>query len=294
MRIRFPLLAALLMFMLSCNQSDVQEDKRIISVSILPQKYFVETIAGDEFDVNVMLPPGTSPASYDPTPKQLRDISKSGIYLKMGHLGFEDAWMDAIQKNHRDLKITDLSAGIDLIQGAHQEEGMKEHEDHGHDHDHGGIDPHIWMSPKQALRIAENTANAIIRYEPACKDLIRSNLDSLKNIILNLDREMTEAVQKLTNRKFIIYHPALTYLARDYGLEQLSMEFEGKEPTVANMKNLVDRAKSENIKVVFIQKEFDQERARQISKDIGAKLIQIDPLAEDWAKQMKQVIDSFK
>jgi len=278
----------------SCNISDETGEDRIISVSILPQKYFVENIAGDEFSVNVLLPPGTSPASYDPTPKQLRDINKSDIYLKMGHLGFETAWMDAIQKNHRDLKIIDLSAGIALIESAHDHGDHSDHEGHDHGHDHDGIDPHIWMSPKTAMKIAENTAAAIIKYDPACKDLIRANLDSLKTDILDMDRQMEDVAANLTNKKFIIYHPALTYLARDYGLEQISMEYEGKEPSAAYMKKLVDRAKNENIKLIFIQKEFDQERAKQISKDLDAKLIQIDPLAEDWAGQMKQVIGSFR
>ena len=141
-------LVTFLLLLTACNSSTEQNGKKIISVSIIPQKYFVEMIAGDEFEINVLIPPGSSPASYDPSPKQLKDLNKSKVYLKVGHLGFEKAWMTSIKKNHEDLKIADLSAGCDLVQGVETEE---EHAAHGHDHSHAGIDPHIWMSPKSAL-----------------------------------------------------------------------------------------------------------------------------------------------
>ena len=284
-------LIALVLMLMSCNTSNEQSEKQIISVSILPQKYFVEMLAGDQYEVNVLVPPGSSPASYDPTPKQLRDLNKSEFYLKMGHLGFEKAWMESIKKNHKDMKIIDLATGCSLIQG---EESEEEHAAHGHDHSHAGIDPHIWMSPKSALILAENTAKAITRFDPACQDLIQQNLDSLKAIISELDRDFQAMTDKMENKKFIIFHPSLTYLARDYGLEQIPMEYEGKEPSAAYMKELIDKAKSENIKIVFIQKEFDQDNARQISKDLDARLIQVDPLAEDWEKQMRDLFSAFK
>ncbi len=283
-------LVTTLLLLSACNSTNEQSEKRIISVSIIPQKYFVEMLAGDEFEVNVLVPPGSSPASYDPSPKQLRNLNKSEIYLKLGHLGFEKAWMTSIRKNHEHLKVADLSAGCDLMQGIETEE---ENAAHGHDHSHAGIDPHIWMSPKSALVIAENTAKAIIRFDPACQDMIRQRLEELKKIILDLDKDFQEMSDKLENKKFIIFHPSLTYLARDYGLEQIPMEYGGKEPSAAYMKRLIDKAKSENIKTVFIQKEFDQDNAKQISIDLDARLVQIDPLAEDWKSQMEQLLSAF-
>ena len=285
-------IAAILLFLGACNSAEKNEaDKRIITVSILPQKYFVEQLTGDEFDINVMLPPGSSPASYDPTPRQLRGLNQSAFYLKMGYLGFEVAWMESIKKNHKDLKIIDLSAGINLIHGDAEDEG---HEEDGHLHDHSGIDPHIWMSPKSAAIMADNTAKAIIRFDPACQDLIRSNLADLKARISALDQEFEVLSQQLENKKFILFHPALTYLARDYGLQQIAIEFEGKEPSAAHMKKLIDMAKAEDITKVFIQKEFDKETARQITNDLNAKLIQIDPLAENWEEQMEELLEAFR
>ncbi len=289
-------LITLIFLLQACNNPEENTvEKPIISVSILPQKYFIEQLAGNEFVVNVLLPPGNSPASYDPTPRQLRNLSKSELYLKIGHLGFELAWMESIKKNHKDLKIIDLSAGIDLIQGDEEVDGHEEDKPgKRHVHDHGGIDPHIWMSPKSAVILAENTANAIIRFDPVCQDLIRQNLAVFIEKINALDQDLEAISKKLKNKKFIIFHPALTYLARDYGLEQIPMEFEGKEPSAAYMKQLIDLAKAENISRVFIQKEFDQAKAQQITKDLNAKLIQIDPLAEDWEGQMRELIQAFK
>jgi len=283
-------LVTTLLLLSACNSTDEQNDKRVISVSIIPQKYFVEMLAGDEFEVNVLVPPGSSPASYDPSPKQLRDLNKSKIYLKIGHLGFEKTWMASIRKNHKHLKVADLSVGCELMQGVETEE---EHAAHGHDHSHAGIDPHIWMSPKSALIMAENTAKAIIRYDPVCQDMINHNLEKLKRIILELDKEFQEMSDQLENKKFIIFHPALTYLARDYGLEQIPMEYGGKEPSAAYMKRLIDKARSEDIKTVFIQKEFNQDKAKQISIDLDARLVQIDPLAENWQSQMEQMLAAF-
>lgn len=284
-------LVTIMLLFAACNSPKDSNEKRIISVSILPQKYFVESLAGDEFDINVLVPPGNSPASYDPSPKQLRDLSKSEAYLKVGHLGFEKAWMGSIMKNHSGLKIYDLSAGINLIQG---EETAEENAAHGHDHSHAGMDPHIWMSPKTALLMAENTAKAIILFDPTCQGIVRQNLEKLKVRINNLSEDFQNLSDNLENKKFIIFHPALTYLARDYGLEQIPMEFEGKEPSAVYMRELIDKAKAEDIKTVFIQKEFNQDNARQISKDLNARLVQIDPLAEDWEVQMRDLLQAFK
>jgi zinc transport system substrate-binding protein len=293
MRSIFLILVAFIFVFSGCNNQNNQTlDKEIISVSILPQKYFIEQLTADKFFVNVMLPPGTSPASYDPSPKKLRELNHSELYLKIGHLGFELVWMESFQKNHKELKVIDLSTGIELIRG--EEEGNHEGEEPGHDHDHSGIDPHIWMSPKSAAILAQNTANAIISLDPASETLVNQKLAILLEKINKIDRDFETLSNQLENKKFIIFHPALTYLARDYGLEQIPMEFEGKKPSASHLKGLIDLAKAEDIHLVFIQKEFDQNNARQIAEDLDALLIQIDPLAEDWEAQMNELLEAFK
>lgn len=283
------ILVILLGLISACNQGSQQSDEAIITVSILPQKYFVQALIGDRFVVNVMVAPGASPANYEPTPRQMAALSNSGLYLKIGHLGFEEAWIPRFQRSYPSLKIVDLSSGIKLLG---EEEDDDDH-DHAHSHKHG-IDPHVWMSPKQARQIVTNTAAALTKYDEACKDLIAHNRDSLLLVIDDLDRQYTKALAPIQNRKFIIFHPALTYLANDYHFEQIAMEFEGKEPSPAYFKSIVDRAKSEEIRLLFIQKEFDIENARQMAREIGAELIQIDPLAEDWYSQMIDILNKLK
>jgi len=266
----------------SCINFAQQSGEKIVTVSILPQQYFVKALIGDKLIVNVMVAPGASPANYEPTPRQIAALSRSGLYLKIGHLGFEEAWIPRFKKTYPSLKIVDLSAGIKLL---------GEEEDHGHNH---GIDPHVWMSPKQARQIVVNTAGALSMFDGACKDLIALKRDSLLEVIDDLDQQYTEALAPIQNRKFIIFHPALSYLANDYQFEQIAMEFEGKEPSPAYFKNIVDRATKEEIGILFIQKEFDIENARQMAREIGAELIQIDPLAEDWYAQMIDILDKLK
>jgi len=274
----------------SCNNTEKQTGN-IVTVSIQPQKYFVESLTADKLTVNVMVPPGANPANYEPTPQQMAALSQSGLYLKIGHLGFEEAWMSRFQNAYPSLTIVDLSLGIKLIGEEKNEDNEDNDEKHGHHH---GINPHVWMSPKQAKQIVVNTADALSVFDEASKDLITYKRDSLLSLIDDLDHQYSSALASIENRKFIIFHPALTYLAKDYQFEQIAMEFEGKEPSPAYFKSIIDRAKNEDIKLLFIQKEFDIKNAQQMAKEIGADLIQIDPLAEDWYSQMLDILDKLK
>ena len=284
------LLIISVLFISACQSNNRDSEKKSITVSILPQKYFVQSLIGDKLNINVMVAPGASPASYEPTPRQMAELTQSDLYLMMGHLGFEEAWIPRIEKTNPDLKIIDLSSGITLLgEESEEEHGADESDEHHH-----GVDPHIWMSPKQAKKIVQNTASALIKYEESCKDLILQKRDSLIGLIDDLDQRYSAAMDLIQNRKFIIFHPALTYLANDYQLEQIAMEFEGKEPSPSYFKSIVDRAKSENIGLLFIQKEFDIENAKQMAREIGAELIQIDPLDEDWFEQMEDILEKLK
>ncbi len=276
----------------ACQTKSTGDEKSTLTVSILPQKFFVETLADSLFDVNVMIPRGASPASYEMTPKQMTQLAKSSLYLRIGHIGFEEAWMDRIANNHKNLTIVDLSAGIDLIEGTEEEE--EDHSNAGHEEHHHGVDPHIWFSPKTVRKVVENTAAALIRYDQACEQLILKNKEQLLARIDHIDQAMMETVAQLKNRKFVIFHPAMSYLAQDYGLEQISLELEGKEPSVAHFKSVIDQVVAEKIPIIFIQKEFDIAKAQELASETGIKIVQIDPLAEDWFEQMNFVLLSLK
>lgn len=284
-------LSAVIMLMLlsGCQNPNESTDELIVTVTIVPQQFFVKELGKDQFQVNIMIPPGTGHANYDPAPQQITALAKSSGYLKLGYLGFEEAWLPRLIENHPDLPVFELSKGIQPITAA--ETAHVHDEDDPDHHHHEGVDPHIWMSPKSAVTIARETANALIRIDPACEQMIRKNLDSLETRIQRLDQAFTERTRNIESKSFIIFHPALTYLARDYGLEQIPMELGGKEPSAAHLKELVDQAISKNIKTIFVQKEYDIENAEVLSREIGAEVIQIDPLSPDWETEMWKILE---
>ncbi len=270
----------------SCKPNKSQVDDKLISVSILPQKYFIERITGNDFKVNVLIPPGASPASYEPTPKQMKDMSKSVAYLRIGHIPFEKAWLNKLLEGNEHIKNFDMSEGIELIKGEEVRHG-----DHFHE---GGIDPHIWSSPKTTKQVVINTFKALVKLAPEKEQEYTNNYLKLMSDINVIDKGAEAIFEQMPNKAFMIYHPALSYIARDYGFTQISIEHDGKTPSPAHMKNMLELAKKHNIKTVFLQKQFNTENAKVIAKEINAELIQIDPLSEDWLVEMNRIITYLK
>jgi len=274
-----------------CKTKQPADDRPVITVTILPFQYFAEQLAGDHFRINVLVPPGASHHNYDPTPRQLKDLEKSTVLFMNGHLGFEEAWAPRMKSNYPKMAIVNLSTGIDLItveggEGGHAE---GEHETEGHDHDHEGVDPHYWLSVQEAKTIARNMAHGLMKAEPACKQLIEQNMVNLHLRLDSLAMEMSTAFEGMTKKSFLIFHPALAYFARDYGMTQHSMEQAGKEPTASHFRELVDLARNEKINTIFIQKEYDQENATTFARETGATIVVIDPMSPDWMGEMRQL-----
>jgi zinc transport system substrate-binding protein len=213
----------------------------------------------------------------------------SKAYLLMGHLSFEATWKDKLMAANNTMSWFDLSKGINLIQGEHNH-----HHDH---HDHvctGGIDPHTWTSPKEMLIIAGNIKTALISTFPDHKVLIESNYELLIQDLNNLNERLQTLANEKPGLSFMIFHPAYTYLARAYGFEQMTIEFEGKTPTPARMKSTIELAKVKGIKTIYIQQEFDQANADVIAKAIGAHTTQVNPLSENWLKEMERFISHLE
>ncbi|MGV8092760.1 MAG: metal ABC transporter solute-binding protein, Zn/Mn family [Mangrovibacterium sp.] len=269
----------LVMITFGCTTKPVT-DKMIISVTILPQKYFVEKIAGDLVQVHVLVPPGASPELYSLMPSQMKELSRSAAWMRIGKIGFEEGWIDKIRQSTPRLKIFDTSVHADWIAGE------EEHGEHVHLH---GIDPHIWSAPDEVRNIVTETYQALSILLPANKEILKRNYESFMQEIDQLDQDLKDQFVQLKNRKFLIFHPALTYFARRYNLEQIALEVDGKEPSPRYMRSLIEKAKSENIRVILIQKEFDAENARQLAKEIGGEVVQIDPLNEQWDKQLREI-----
>jgi zinc transport system substrate-binding protein len=263
-----------------CFSGAPKSKDKIIFVSILPLKYFADKIVGDTYKVEVTVPPGAGPETYAPTPKQMMLLSASQAYFSIGYLGFEQVWLENFKDSNPGLQVFVTSKRIDLIKDEH----------HDGDHEHlQGVDPHIWSSPVTARLIAENIYNGMIQIDPVNGDTYRKNLNALLSEIARVDSTVTKILANAPARKFIIFHPALGYFARDYGLEQLSIEFEGKVPSPKHLQEIIDAAKAGNVKIILIQKEFDKRNAEIIAKETGCKMLQIDPLSYNWPEQMTDI-----
>jgi zinc transport system substrate-binding protein len=257
--------------------------ERIITVSIAPYKYFVEAIGGDDFKVNIMVPAGANPHIYEPFPKQIFKLRKSVGYISNGFLGFEITWLDRFFETNRTMKRLSLSKDIKLMGSRHQNEG-----DHVE-----GADPHYWVSPKCAMVMAVSVRDFLSELNPDQKNKYESNYQDLVSRIQETDKKATELFSGVQRRSFMIFHPNLGYLARDYGLEEISVEYEGKEPPPSRMKELIDRARKERIKTIFVQREYDTKNAKAIAHEIGAKVEIIDPLSENWLLSTNEIINAL-
>lgn len=265
--------------LLSCGNQP-QKEKRILTVTIEPLRYFTEKIAGDKFQVVSMVPKGSSPETYDPTPRQLVDLSQSEAYLKIGHIGFEQTWMDKLQANMPGMKIFDTSEGIKLI--------YDQKEAHGNHTHKGGIEPHVWNSTINARIIADNIFKALIELDPENESYYHHNLDGLKSVISKTDKNIRSLLEG-SPQTFLIYHPALSYYARDYGLRQISIEEGGKEPSPTYLKELIEICKKEKVPIIFVQKEFDMRNAELIAQETSTQIVSINPLSYDWQKEMIRI-----
>ncbi len=275
----------ILFFTIGCSTQKTEE-RNTITVSILPQKHFVEQIAGNQFPVNVMLPPGASPADYEPSPQQVEKMSNSLVYFYVGHLGFEKSWMKRFRETAEDVEYVSSSKRIDLL---------RSDVNHVHDGDHEhGTDPHIWTSPENVKTISRTIYNTLIEKYPGKADSFKMNLDNFISKIDSLDYHIRTELEDTTSNTFMIFHPALGYYARDYHLEQLSIEFEGKSPSAAHMKKMIDMAGKKNINTVFVQSQFETAKANAVAKEIDANVVSIDPLAEDWLEEMYSLTAKMK
>ncbi len=282
-------LTLVLFLILSCNS--ISDNTPTVSVTIEPQRYFVEKIVGDKFKVNTIVPAGTSPETYDPTPSQMIALGKSALYFKVGFLGFENAWGKNLKENNVEVDIINSSNNIKLInENDDNTIEIGEHHDHaGHHHD--GADPHTWSSPKSALIMAENMLNALIVADVENQKYYRDNFKLLETEIIETDRRITELLENASVKSFIIYHPALGYFARDYNLTQYSIELDGKNPSPKQLKEMIDYANALGIKTIFVQKGFDIKNAESLANQVKASIHSIDPLSYNWSEEMIRIAE---
>jgi zinc transport system substrate-binding protein len=272
-----------IVLLISCGRSTPLLRDPVISVSIAPFKYFIRQIGGDDFSVNVMVPPGADPHIYEPYPRQISYLRRSVAYVSNGFLGFEMTWLDRFYEANTRMKKLNIGDRINPIVAEHEHSG-----DHVE-----GADPHYWVSLRSAMIIAASVLDLLKELNPEKADDYESNYWRLAGRIEEADSIARGLFEGIDDKAFMIFHPTLGYLARDYGLEEISLEHEGKEPSPARMKELIDRARKENIGSIFIQREHDTRNARTIADEIGAEIVTIDPLSEDWLSATRYIIDAL-
>jgi len=268
------------------DSDDVDEELNII-VSILPQKEFAKAVGGDHVKVTELIPPGSSPATYDLSPRDLVVIEEADIYFRIGHIPFEKSHIEQIISVNPDLTIIDTSESVPL----RYFDAAEEHDDadEGHNHGHGNMDPHIWLSPRLVKIQVESIQDALVGMDAENAAEYRSNAKAYMAELDSLDSELKTAFEAIETNVLMVFHPAWGYFADAYGLEQIAIEQAGKEPTASELQTIIDRAKSEDVKVIFVQAQFDKSIAESVAEEIGVVVVQINPLAEDYVKNLRSV-----
>ncbi len=285
-----------------------------VFVSIIPQKYFVQQISGDLLNVEVMVPPGASPHTYEPKPSQMRKLAEARAYFTIG-IALEEAWLSRISKINPDMKVVHTEAGIDRMamgddhhhdehqddppqDGEHREDNH--HEDEHQDDDQGnhqeeetGLDPHVWLSPALVKSQVETIRTNLATLDPQHAEAYQDNAQRFTKRIDELDTQLRNILAGKEGMKFMVFHPSWGYFARDYGLEQVAVEIEGKSPKPAHLRALIELAREQEISVIFAQPQFSSKSAEVIAREIGAQVVLIDPLGEQWFDNMRMVADKM-
>lgn len=239
-----------------------------VVVTIPPQAEFVEKVGGEHLQVTVLVPPGANPHTYEPTARQMIEVAKAKIYFQVGSgIDLELTFTEKIVKINSGIIVVNCSEGIRIVDR----------------------DPHVWLSPKNAKIIVKNIYKALVQVDPENEEYYRRNMESYLRELESLDEEIRGILENLTDRCFIVYHPAWGYFARDYNLTQIPVEKEGKEPTARGLMALIDQARELNKKVIFVSPQFDRRKAETIAENIDGKVVFLDPLAKDYVNNLRLV-----
>ncbi|MCB9813285.1 MAG: zinc ABC transporter substrate-binding protein [Pseudomonadales bacterium] len=278
------------------------QSKHQLLVSILPQKQIVEKIAGSNFVVNELIPPGFSPETYDPTVQEMKIVSKAEIYFRIGQIPFEKTHLSKLQEINSSMIIVDTSINNvfrDIEEHAH--EGEEEHnydetakeEESNLDEPAEEIDPHIWLSPKMVKKQAEIIYNSLIEVYPEFENDFKINYQQLVGELDLLDQELENAFAPIKGKTMLVYHPAFGYLARDYGFNQEYIQIEGKEPSISDIQRIIIEAKNDDVHVIFVQKQFNIDSAKAIADNIDGVVVEIDPLDPDYFGNMRTIAQTI-
>jgi zinc transport system substrate-binding protein len=262
--------------------------KLAVFVSILPQKYFVHQICKELADIQVMVPPGASPATYEPNPRQMAAISKTRLYFSIG-VPFENTWLKKIAAINPDMAVVPTDRGIEkLPMAAHH------HPEDENQPQQGSLDPHVWLSPPLVMIQARTMLEALQAADPVHRSVYESNFKAFISQLSDLDAELRGMFSGSAGQQFMVFHPSWGYFAQAYGLKMVPIEIEGKEPKPADLRELIEHARADGIKFVFVQPQFSARSAKLIAGEIGGQVVVADPLAEDWTENLRAVARKFE
>ncbi|WP_300300363.1 zinc ABC transporter substrate-binding protein [uncultured Muribaculum sp.] len=257
------------------------ENKPTVTVSIQPQKYMLEQIVGDKWDVKCLLGNGANPESYDPSMTHLLNLEKSKAYMRIGNIPFESAIINKVNNNNPGLRLYDTSEGVALIKGTHARDGASAEADE--------IDPHTWTSVRNVKKIASNMYEAMVEIDPANKGYYSRRFRTFLRSLDSLDTAVDSILAPCRGDAFMVWHPSLSYFARDYGLRQIALSPEGKEMSVEDVGRAVEAARRDSVRVMFFQKEADSRQAQTVNAQIGSEVVEINPLDYDWKGEMLNI-----
>lgn len=280
-----------------------------VFVTVSPQKYFVDKVSGGKATVSVMVEPGANPHAYEPKPRQMAELAKASLYFTIGD-SFDRTWLERIVGASPGITVVHTAEGIEKIPMAedHHEDGEgrghagERHDDGasaaepGHEGDgHGTLDPHIWLDPSLVKIQVAHIRDGLSKVDPAGAQEYAANAGAFLRELDALDAEIRSTLSVLPEdrRSFLVFHPSWGYFARAYGLTQVSIEVEGKEPSPRDLARIIAMAKEEGSKVVFVQPQFSQKSASVIARQIGATVVRLDPLAAEWSENLLRAARAF-
>lgn len=273
------------------NKSQMErEDVISVAVSIIPQKFFVEKIGGKYVDVTVMVEPGSSPHFYEPKPAQIIKLSKARFYFSIG-IEFEKAWLPRFIEAAENLTIVPCDSGIEKLPmiSSHADHDTDENNEEVTDDSRGNKDPHVWLSPELVKGMVNIITAKLCSIDSTHRIEYQKNSDYLLMEIQELQDSIRMNLQESNIKQFIVFHPAWGYFAHEFGLQQIPIEIEGKEPMPKELRHLLDIAGKNKITTIFVQPQFSQKTAGLIALQIGGTVIPIDPLAYNWRTNLSAV-----
>ena len=295
---KFIPLFLLALLVTTCAKPQEKPDKLNIFVSVLPQKYFVERISGDNAEVHVMVLPGHSPATYEPNPSQMKEISRAEMYFRIG-VPFEELWMKKLRQLNPELEIVDTREGItlrpmDSFITLQQQMAHRHNDDQKENYVHyNQKDPHIWLSPELVKIQARTICKNLQHIDPENSDFYSENLQNFLDDLTALQHYFEEHLSQIEHKEFLVFHPSWGYLVDEFGMVQIPIQIEGKSPAPRQLAEIIAYAKEENIRLIFVQKQFSTSSAQTIAQAIKGKVISIDPLAENYIINMRSIADIF-